>query len=314
MKYRTVLSDMQDDININKENLKSFYSFIYKRHKVWHNRFVLKLPREDWTNDKALRKSRYTNVYRELDRGTLWWFKNVYRRDKGIEEIIWRTCVYRLLNKVETFDIIGVPYLENFKSEKFRRGWFGNIQRLLDDGVKVWTSAHITLQSNLKANRLENYKTILGRLLENIHPLYKKTVNDNSIESVFQEIRKEYGFGPFTSYEVATDLAYCDWSIFNNDTWANAGPGCIPGIKLIFPWAKNQEDYLWCMKILRNSQNAAFDKYDLNFAKIIYDGNYLSLRNIEHSLCEWRKYYSQVRSIGRARPGFDIVSPNTLYD
>ena len=314
MKYRTVLAEVDDNRHLVPENILSFYSFIYARHRVWYNRFVLKFPRKNWTNDEVLKKSRYTNVYRELDRGTLWWFSHINKRYKSIEDTIWRTCVYRLLNKVETFDIIGVPYLEQFKKAKFRIGWFGDIQKLLNGGVKVWTSAHITLQSNLKANRLENYQTILEKLVLNINALYKNIVNNNSIESAFQEIRKEYGFGPFTSYEVATDLAYCDWSIFNNDTWANAGPGCIPGIKLIFPWAKNQEDYLWCMKLLRSIQKDAFDKYDLNFKKIIYNREFLSLRNIEHSLCEWRKYYSQVRNIGRARPGFDIVSPNTLYD
>ena len=314
MKYSTILP-VDKDKSLVKKNLESFYQFIYKRQKVWYNRFVLKLPQDQWTKNKILSKSKYTNVYRELDRGTLWWFQHVYKRDKSIEETIWRTCVYRLLNKVETFDIIGVPYLKNFKKEKFRRDWFNNIQKLLDDGVKVWTSATITLQSNLKATRLENYKTILGRLLENIDTMCERIIATNSIEEVFKILKEQYGVGPFTAYEIVTDLAYIDKLNLDIEEWANIGPGAIPGIKLIFPWTKNQEEYLFCLKLLRDYQEKAFHKFNIPFYKIAWKGKLLSLRNCEHVICEFRKFYSENLGVGRPRPRYiDIVLDSNAYE
>ena len=323
MKYSTVLTEAEDDRTIVPENLEIFFRFLYERQSIWYNRFVLKLPRDEWTDDPYLTKSKYTNVYRELDRGTIWWFKYIasilrvrkdFKKEDRKKEVIWKTCVYRLLNKVETFDRIGVPTLNMFRQEDVRHRWFGLIKSLLDADVKVWTSATITLQSNLKATRLENYQRILGRLLDNIDELANDIIATNSIEQVYKYLLKQYGIGPFTAYEIATDLAYLKPFKLDINEWANAGPGCKPGIKLIFPWASTNEEYLYCMKTLRDMQNRFFRKYKLDFMSIAYREEFLNLRNIEHSLCEFRKYYSESKGIGRPRIKFAPVSSGELYD
>ena len=324
MKYKTVLSDAEgnDDRSIVPSNLESFYRFLYDRQAVWHNRFVKKLPRENWTEDPYLKKSKYTNIHRELDRGTIWWFdhiapiwkSNKLPKNKRKKEIIWQTCIYRLLNKCDTFDQIGVPSLNLFRQEDVRQRWVESIQRLLDEDIKVWSSATITLQSNLKATRLENLQTILGKLLDRIDDLVDNIIATKSIEGVFKYLHREYGIGPFTAYEIATDLSYLDCFGLDIDEWANAGPGCMPGIKLIFPWASKKEDYVHLMKLLRDNQQKAFAKYGIPFHEVMWV-RYLNLRDVEHSLCEWRKYYSQVRNIGRPRVKYDkVVLPNTIHD
>ena len=324
MKYKTILGEAaNEERRIVEENIKAFYEFIYQRQLVWHNRFVLKLPREKWTKDPYLKNSKYTNIYRELDRGTLWWFDHIatiwnkksLNQNERKKEIIWQTCVYRLLNKVETFDIVGVPSFKSFQKDIVQKKWYAHIQKLLDDGVKVWSSATITLQSNLKATRLQNLQTILGKLVKDLDLLAENIITTDGIEEVFKYVLKRYGFGPFTAYEVTTDLAYL--SCFNLDIneWANAGPGCIPGIKLIFPWAINRADYPLLMKLLRDNQEKAFKRYKIPFDKVALRGEYLNLRDIEHSLCEWRKYYSQERKIGRPRIKFiEETLPNDTYD
>ena len=101
------------------------------------------------------------------------------------------------MNKVETFDIIGVPSLASFRTQSYREQWYGKIQELLDDGVKVWTTAHITLQSNLKATRFENLKKVTIDLIENIDEIANEINNTTNIEEVFKILLKQYGFGPF---------------------------------------------------------------------------------------------------------------------
>ena len=321
MKYRTIL-EVDSDAPVVQENFEGFYRFIYARHLVWYKRFVLKVSQEEWTDDPILKKSRYTNVYRELDRGTVWWFDNVHKRfnKKNIsankkKDAIWRTCVYRLIDKLETFDKVGLPYLSDFRNNKtYNENWFQKIKDMLDNDEKVWTSAHITLQSNLQSSRFDNLNVVLSRLLKDIDEVSEVIYNNEDMKQGFKRLKECYGFGPFTTYEVLTDLSFFNWIKFDDDAWANAGPGCQPGIKLIFPWANKTVDYEECMDLLRDNQERAFDRYKIPFKDIAWEGKLLSLRNIEHSVCEYRKYWSQQRGVGRARPKYSLISPNTLYD
>ena len=330
MKYRDVLDESANsDKTIVPENLESFYRFVYERQRVWHNRFMLELPRDEWTDDKFLKISKYTNVYRELDRGTVWWFDNIGviaptakqikkgtmpRINQVKKEIIWQTCVYRLLDKVETFDEIGLPDLALFKKEKYQKKWFGKIEDMIEGGYKVWTTAHITLQSNLHQTRLQNYKDYLNRLLVTFDELSGALIATHDIEKAFRLMMGQHGFGPFTSYEVVTDLAYLPHIYgYDIEQWANAGPGCWPGIRLIFPQASNVREYNDMMKLMRDMQGPAFKKFDIPFDDVAWKGRPLSLRNIEHSICEWRKYYAQSKGKGKARMKFNPISDRDMY-
>ena len=322
MKYKTNYKPI-DKVYVPKR-LRSFYTFIYERQLVYYNRFVLKLPREEWTTNEIFKTTKYTNVYRELDRGTIWCsdhILNPFSYDLlGLlkqsssatrqiwNDMLWKLCMYRLLNKVETFDIMGFTSWTGYASESVRDIYFEKLQGLIDDGVKVWTSAHITLQSNLKAKRQENFRMILDKLHEHIPMLARKTRQVDNIEDMYDELVKMYGFGPFISYEVATDLAYLSETKFDVNQWANPGPGCTPGIQLLFPQVKGKKELIDKMRFLQHNQARAFKVLDLPFLDIAYKGEYLSLRNIEHSLCEWRKYDNQIHKVGRPRPKFNPVS------
>ena len=246
--------------------------------------------------------------------------QHLYKGAKDIEEmnlqkkeIFWAICVYRLLNKVETFEKIGIISWKDFGSKKKSEAWFQKIRDMLKSGEKVWTSAHITLQSNLKQDRISNYETILGKLHNMFDELTKDIHAIDDPKWAFKFMMQMYGFGPFTSYEVVTDLAMMPYTLFDNNTWANAGPGCIPGINLIFPHYKGQEEYMNAMELLRDYQQQAFKKLELPFKKIWHNEEYLNIRNIEHSLCEYRKYWCEQNKVGRPRPRFTPNSGGKLY-
>ena len=48
-----------------------FYSFVQKRHEMWRQR-RRGAPPEEWSSDAKLRQGHFCNVYRELDRGTVY--------------------------------------------------------------------------------------------------------------------------------------------------------------------------------------------------------------------------------------------------
>jgi hypothetical protein len=113
-----------------------------------------------------------------------------------------------------------------------------------------------------------------------------------------------YYIGSFLAYEIAVDLmypnVYYDYTIvpFTENDWANPGPGCQRGINNIFK-ERGGNSYLDIMKYLRDIQKAEFKRLKLDMKFL--DGRLLTLRNIEHSLCEFHKYYKAYKGFGRPR-------------
>src|SRR5258706_15228485 len=70
----------------NEEELKDFWYFVQERHNIYYKRFVKKEPKP-WTKDRVLRDYFFTNVYRELDRGSLYLIDNIINYGGG-----WSAC------------------------------------------------------------------------------------------------------------------------------------------------------------------------------------------------------------------------------
>jgi len=110
------------------------------------------------------------------------------------------------------------------------------------------------------------------------------------------------GIGPFLAYEVYSDLIYSGLMGFSEDSWANPGPGAQKGLDLVFP---GRRDYVQAMYDLRDQQQVAFKKIGVMFENVALqkpDGSphWLTMRNIEHNLCEYSKY-----ARGKARARFE---------
>ena len=109
-------------------------------------------------------------------------------------------------------------------------------------------------------------------------------------QSAFAFLTTLPGIGAFNAYEIYSDLMYCDERYFGwgEDAWANPGPGCQRGLKIIWP---GRTDYLALMRKLRDEQDAAFEKLGLDFRAIAPPGKErLIMRSIEHWCCEFQKY------------------------
>src|SRR6266566_163641 len=115
--------ELMKEIQCNQKCLDGFYKFVYDRHMVYFRRFVMKQP-TPWSTDPVLRDLRFTNVYRELDAGTIWLVKNIVERRRGqFKEILWEICIYRVLNKKETFEAVGIPTISWWKTPSFRKNY-----------------------------------------------------------------------------------------------------------------------------------------------------------------------------------------------
>jgi hypothetical protein len=107
--------------------------------------------------------------------------------------------------------------------------------------------------------------------------------------------------GKFLAYEIFTDLTYTGLILFNDNDYVSIGPGAEEGLVNM---GVERENHLTELYHLRDNQESYMkaledrDKIKLKWKDIcIPDVPKLSARNIEHSLCEFRKYRNIVKSM-----------------
>ena len=325
-----------ESIDVCEENIEMFFRFMYNRHMIWHRRFVEKLPKKEWTNDAILKETKYTNIYRELDRGTIWYLDNVASKYNPCEEnsfrdLLWKTCIYRLCNRVETFEEVGFPDFDTYDNTILNNEFWSKLNKIALRNQPVMTSAHLSCPTRGGLSKVEGFIEAVHSLYSNLNMLCNKIPQAQSLPTVFSLLQVVHCVGVFTAYEIICDLMYTrsigtdfvsgDKTVFKpfkEDDWANVGPGAKEGIRLLFPSTKGKHSIYNRMVELRDKQNTYWDEFDLDF--IYYEKftkGHLSLRSIEHSLCEFSKYWLQKHGLGKKRMKFipddnRIVNKNGL--
>ena len=104
--------------------LASFLCFVFERQTMWTKR---RKGCKTLTSNRVLAEKFFTNMYRELDTGSIFLRRQVSQTDiKGIkktidirvvEKVLFKCVVYRLINNRQTFmDFGGLPNIQNFGS------------------------------------------------------------------------------------------------------------------------------------------------------------------------------------------------------
>lgn len=289
------------------ESVKLFLNFIAERQRIYVRRFVENRP-APWTKDPVLRKGFFTNVYRELDPGTIYLLQNVVRSPEGflggreseIEELF-EILVYRTFNNEGTYEFL--------RQSGRQHGDFGNweaIAGLLQDreaqGYRCLTEAHMTCGMRYGGfkDKISNLCWMLHQHWQRRNEIYEEVIGASSIEDQCRRIQKLQGFGPFLAYEVATDMGYSTrLRRFSEDDWANPGPGCVKGIAALFHKnaVPDDLDHQQAMRALRVEQRDLFKIHKVEFP--FWRGKELTMRNIEHSLCEFSKYLRGTKGVIR---------------
>jgi hypothetical protein len=278
---------------INKDVEDCFWQFIVERQNIWYKRFVLK-EQWPWTADEALQTVFFTNVYRELDKGTIYLMDNII--DRGTpEQELFEILLYRQFNNRDTYQLLRDSGREFGDFEDWKR--WRNVLRIDKTlGASPFTKAHMT--SGVKhggfLDKLSNICWLLNKLWTQKEEIYEKVMSAKSLEDQCRRVQSLDGFGPFLAYEVVTDLGYSPrLKKFSEDDWANPGPGCRRGIDALCKAGvlSSPVTYLDVIKALRWNQKEFFREFGIKFPNVAYlEGKELSLRNIEHSLCEFSKY------------------------
>ena len=264
-------------------SVDGFYNYINERHSIYIRRSIGEaFP---WTDDEILQTYSFCNVYRELDKVTVWIRENWKEPYADHPNLPFAMAVARQINWPDTLQEIGFP--EHWNPERVK----AIMQGRLDRKEKVYTGAYM-LTGTLGGTKVEQtIDKILTPLYENPPPMHH-----HSLQDTWAEYLPYAGFSGFMAYEVVTDLRHSKYLANAEDimTWANAGPGAKRGLNRIHGRPLEQT-------IKPNQLNAEMAEL-LDLASE-YGAVYLptlEMREIEHCLCEYDKY-ERVR-LGEGRP------------
>ncbi len=254
-----------------------FWYFLNERHRVYLKKTAGE-PKP-WTEDVILQNYKFTNIFRELDRGTVWLRENFIKPhwddDAGL--IVANVAWYRMFNYWGTGEYLGWQTSwdpQYLKTELHAR---------MNSGSQVFTNAHIiwSEEGMPKIDAIVNYASNVWNQKESIALECRK----NSLELTFHALTTFRGIGGFQAYEIVTDLRHT--RLLENatdiNTWANMGPGAKRGLLRLGLPAKNAKDGLASMQYLLEISRPLDRPLENHVPE-------LELREIEHSLCEFDKY------------------------
>jgi len=309
-----------------------FWYWISERHSIYLRR-AAGLPKP-WTDDPILQQYKFTNPFRENDRGTVWLRENFlephripdetwselvkietmqhgrlshYSKSEWLSLLAFNIAWYRMFNWWGTGRLLGwqtdwdpAAVIETLTQASLR-------------GEQVFTGAHIVYSppGRPKIDAIVDVcsalydLTVTQRELVIDPPHHRSFVEAcrayRSLERAFYWLQSVYCVGGFMAYEMVTDMRHTRLLEDATDimTWANMGPGAKRGLTRLGLPARNQDEGCESMRGLLSRANT-----QLPVNHPAADWPTPEMRDIEHSLCEFDKY---------CRVKFGEGKPRSMY-
>lgn len=194
------------------------------------------------TEDPILREYRFCNVFRELDRVTVWIRENIREPFADNEHLWYMLAIARFINWPPTLERLiespdGWPFDPRFSPERMTMV----LEEWKSRGEKVETGAYmIRAESDTKKEwyswSKQRYvsEIVLGRLWRD-RVRVEAHLRGNSLRGAFDFLRSQpdyVGWGPFMTHQVIVDLRWTRYLENAPDVgkWASIGPGSARGL------------------------------------------------------------------------------------
>jgi hypothetical protein len=267
----------------------TYWRFARERQEIFMMRVRGNPP--PWTNDPILDGHRFTNAYRASDRVSQYLIRHVqYTGDQYPAEVFFRTLLFKLFNKVETWETIVGEFGQHPR-------WCSDVDpfpRLLDvldrmfvEKRSIYSGAYIMPSPDFgEARKHENHLMLLKRMM-NRDRVYALVSSAKSLREVYMALRAVPSFGDFLAFQFAIDLNYSSIVNFSENDFVVAGPGAQSGIKKCFSGVGGLSD-ADVIRAVTDMQEAEFARLGLTFQTLW--GRPLHLIDCQNLFCEVDKY------------------------
>lgn len=228
--------------------LDRFVYWVRERHQIYLKRMA-GLPRP-WTDDRILQTVFFTNPYRENDRVTTWYRKNIREPYADNAGVVFATIVFRWFNWPMTGNI-----LLGVKSATGPKERFGLLQdwdtksavdyltAVKESGNQIFSGAYNISNSGStkpKINRVcEDYIAPIWEDRENLRAFAIDSIMNSrfTLERFHKFLSKYPGLkgSGFMAAQIVADLKYTVFFRHATDwwTWCSPGPGSIKGLNIL---------------------------------------------------------------------------------
>lgn len=269
------------------EVFDTYWRFAVERQAIFFRR--IKKTLGPWTQDAILQKYKFTNAYRASDRVSQYLIRRViYQGDPAIEEVFFRIILFKLFNKIETWEMLirelGTLCYRNYSFKKYNQV----LSQAMLGGNTIYSAAYIMPSGNSTfgyARKHSNHLKLLEVMMKD--RAYDQIVHAHNMSLAFETLRSYPTIGDFLAYQLVTDLTYSELTNFSEMEFVVPGPGAKSGIKKCFKSLGGLTEPEIILRVTKR-QNEEFERLGLSFQDL--GGRPLQLIDCQNLFCEVDKY------------------------
>ena len=265
----------------------TFWRFAVDRQEVFFRRFEGCPP--PWTDDSILARFKFTNAYRASDRVSQYLIRNViYGGPQSLEEIFFRTLLFKIFNKTETWELLQATIgAIDYSSYSFD-AYDGVLSQALAEGRPIYSAAYIMPSPGRffgYSKKHRNHLRLIERMMEDELP--QRVAGAPTMRAAFDLLRSYPSIGDFLAYQFVTDLNYSAVIDFSEMEFVVPGPGALDGIRKCFSDLGGLTE-AELIRVVTERQEDEFDRLGLRFRDLW--GRRLQLIDCQNLFCEVSKY------------------------
>jgi hypothetical protein len=263
----------------------TYWRFAAERQAIYEARVIGQ--QGPWTKDPVLLRHRFTNCFRAADRVSQFLIREVlYRGSQRPEEVIFRTLLFKMFNRVSTWQLL-IDGVEEISWERFELKRYDEVLRTaFGRGTKLYSAAYVVPPPRLGADRKHtNHLRLVHLMMTTDIP--GQLAAAGSLRSLFETLGAYPAMGNFLAYQFAIDLNYSAVLDHDEMEFVAPGPGARDGIRKCFgPAADGIESEV--IRYMAEHQGEHFDRLGLEFSGL--RGRPLQLIDCQNLFCEVDKY------------------------
>ncbi len=265
----------------------TYWRFAAERQAVFFHRFKGCLP--PWTQDPIIARYKFTNAYRASDRVSQYLIRHViYKGEQVPEEIFFRTLLFKIFNKIETWEVLKTAIGEIAYSSYSFDSYDNVLTEMLTGKRAIYSGAYIMPSAGRAFGHSRKHRNHL-KLIEQmmVDEVPQRIADARNMRDAFLLLRSYPSLGDFLAYQFVTDLNYSEVTEFSEMEFVVPGPGALDGIRKCFYdlGGQNAADII---RSVTERQEKEFERLGLRFRDLW--GRKLQLIDCQNLFCEVSKY------------------------
>ncbi|TFK37613.1 hypothetical protein BDQ12DRAFT_632192 [Crucibulum laeve] len=283
----------------------TFWKFAAERHNIYNKRRAGEPA--PWTEDHILKKHKFCNTYRVLDKVCQYLIKEVI--EKGSQdptEVVFRIVLFNTFTRISTWELLtselGPLTWATYDREKYGAVLTRHRKRSGTKGGKrgdinpVYTGSFQKPHPAFGYDETHmNHLCLLEIMMENDLP--SKLLGTPYLADIYEYLISFPSMGPFSTYQLMLNLSYSDVLNFHPNDFVVPGLGASSGLCKMFGKSRLAiakrtvpDIEIEIIRWMTETQDEHFKRLGLTFTGLGPKNLPMDLSDVEHTICEVDKY------------------------